>query len=52
LLEDIIARQMQTKTYMLPIDLVASTEEREPDICVICQVFVFLCTRLGLFIQV
>ncbi|QCD87310.1 E3 ubiquitin-protein ligase [Vigna unguiculata] len=37
LLEDIIARQMQTKTYMLPIDLVASTEEREPDICVICQ---------------
>ncbi|WVZ11855.1 hypothetical protein V8G54_016385 [Vigna mungo] len=38
LLEDIIARQMRTKTYLLPNDSEGSTfKEREFDICIICQ---------------
>ncbi|XP_027911437.1 probable E3 ubiquitin-protein ligase ZFP1 [Vigna unguiculata] len=33
-----IARQLQTKTYLLPNDLEGSTsEERQIDICIICQ---------------
>ncbi|KAK7333494.1 hypothetical protein VNO80_30268 [Phaseolus coccineus] len=36
--EDIIARQMQTKTYLLPNNLEGSTsEEQEIDLCIICQ---------------
>ncbi|XP_017413031.1 probable E3 ubiquitin-protein ligase ZFP1 [Vigna angularis] len=38
LLQDIIARQMRTKTYLLPNDSEGSTsKEQEFDICVICQ---------------
>jgi len=39
LLDKIIARHMQTKTYILPHNLKGSTfEEQKIDLCVICQV--------------
>jgi len=38
LLEDIITRQLQTKTYLLPNELEgSSSEEQEYNIFIICQ---------------
>jgi len=51
--EEIIARQMLTKTNLLPNNLEGSTsEEQEIDLCIICQVqmhYFIVCTIRNMF---